>query len=144
MAGFKKQALAWCLRAFLALLLFLSGVEHLRDQFRFLNSVLNYRIVYGLAAVAFAVLLPSIQIVLSVLILHNRSAKFALALSIAMFALFFVAQLSALARGLDISCGCFGSLREESISMFTLGRTLCFAIVAFFAFKVAESHDVCR
>lgn len=138
MRGFNKQALAWSLRGFLALLLFLSGVEHLRDQFRFLSSILNYRIVYGLGAVAFAILLPPVQLVLSVLILHNRSVKFALALCIAMFVLFFAAQLSALVRGLDISCGCFGSLREESISVFTLGRTLFFGLVAFFAVKVTE------
>lgn len=95
-----------CLGAILAI----SAVTHLNNQYRFLDSVLNYRILTGNSAEFLAALLPYLEISAGTALISAVFRKGALVIATFLFTMFLIAQSSALARGLNISCGCFGDL----------------------------------
>ena len=107
----------------------LSSVEHFCTPFRFLDSVLSYQFGNGVLAVLVAVLLPSLQACFACLVIANKSKRFAFLGLGALLSIYSIAQLSALARDLDISCGCFGSL-SEGLSWTTVGRTGLLLVVS--------------
>jgi prepilin-type N-terminal cleavage/methylation domain-containing protein/prepilin-type processing-associated H-X9-DG protein len=75
-----------------------------------LGSVLDYDLIPASVAVAVAATLPFAQLVLGVALLFIPAyRRAAFAASLVLFLGFLAVQVSAYARGLDISCGCFGS-----------------------------------
>lgn len=105
----------------LAFILLRSAIPHLENPYQFAHSIANYQLVSGFLVSAIAVVVPVAEMVeaIAVLFIHAWwacAAKVACALSI----IFLVAQLQALARGLDISCGCFGSEVDNPIGLYSL------------------------
>ena len=98
------------LRLALGALFVVTGVLKLRDPSGFATDIANYRLAPALAPLL-AVVLPWTEIVAgAVLMALGAGWRRAAALCIAaMMAVFTVGAGSALARGLDVSCGCFGS-----------------------------------
>lgn len=95
-----------CLEAILAI----SAISHFNNQYRFFDSVLNYRILMGSSAEVLAVLLPYLEITTGTALISGLFRKGAVLIATVLFAMFLVAQVSALARGLKIDCGCFGDM----------------------------------
>lgn len=112
------------LRVALAALFVVAGLAKLRDPARFALEIGNYRLAAGLAP-ALAAFLPAAEIVggAGVLLLSRpwRRAA-ALLLGVLMLAFTFAVS-SALARGVNIDCGCFGG-GEGPITALTLARNL--------------------
>lgn len=106
------QAKAVLLRSIgicIGVLLAATSVGHLLDPYRFLHSVLNYRLVSGVYAQWIAIFIPWAQIFAGIALIIGVCRKGALGMGALLFTVFFLAQFSALVRGLDINCGCFGS-----------------------------------
>jgi uncharacterized membrane protein YphA (DoxX/SURF4 family) len=103
------SAALWVLRIALGGLFIYAGIGKLADPTQFAIDITNYRIVPSLAPWA-AVLLPYVEIGCGIAaIVLPRHWRRAGALAIAgMMALFTVAVSAALARGINIDCGCFG------------------------------------
>ena len=88
-----------------------AGALKIADAQQFALAVHHFRLTPWTASVLIAVYLPWLE-VLSGLALIVRRLPLGAALALtAMTAVFLIALTSASARGLDISCGCFG--REE-------------------------------
>ena len=66
--------------------------------------------------------------------------KSAPALVSLIFVVFFTAQVQALLRGLEISCGCFGS-DSERLSALTALRTVSLAIAAILVWVLTGNQD---
>lgn len=86
-----------------------TSIGHILDPYKFLHSVLNYRLLSGVYAQWMAIFIPWVQILTGIALITGVCRKGALGMGASLFALFFLAQISALVRGLDINCGCFGS-----------------------------------
>jgi hypothetical protein len=93
---------------FIALLLLVSAWNHIGNSYLFLGDIDGYRLLSETQAKWLAMLLPFFQLNLAVSLLTMKHSKAIFALCSLLFAAFLLAQLSALFRGLDISCGCFG------------------------------------
>jgi putative oxidoreductase len=105
-----KQAIAWVLRLGLGGLFLVTGALKLRDPTAFATDIANYQLLPQLAA-QLAAVLPAVEIFAGATLIAapvgwRRAAAVAVAL---MMAVFTAAAASALGRGIDISCGCFGS-----------------------------------
>lgn len=86
-----------------------AGVVKLRGPQDFADSIASFRVLPTAFINGFAVTLPPFEVLTGVLLLvgrHRRAASLAALLMTTVFAL---AMTSALARGLQIDCGCFGS-----------------------------------
>jgi prepilin-type N-terminal cleavage/methylation domain-containing protein/prepilin-type processing-associated H-X9-DG protein len=103
--GFLAKAAGFCVGVFLIA----TSIGHILDPYKFLHSVLNYRLLSGFFAEWIAVFIPWGQILAGIALVSGVCRKGALLMAVLLFTTFFLAQFSALVRGLDINCGCFGS-----------------------------------
>ncbi len=105
------RRIAFALRLFLGGLLVYASHDKLFDPQPFANAVDNYQILpYSLVNMA-AIALPWIEMVTGLCLIAGVFAPGAGLVATGMFAVFTVALVIAVLRGLNINCGCF-SLEE--------------------------------
>ncbi|MFN7874372.1 MAG: DUF1559 domain-containing protein [Pirellula sp.] len=123
-----------CLTAFgLGIILMFSGAQHLKNPFLFLGSIVRYKLLPHWAASITAVLLPSLEIAIGVLMINKATRPNALLLAAGLFLCFFFVQSYALTVGLEISCGCFGPSLDNQVSLTSVLTVLTFSVLAFAA-----------
>ena len=103
------KRVALLIRLGLGLLFVVASADKLLHPGEFVQIILNYHLVSQGPAVWAAALLPWLELSCGLALILNRAASGAALLITAMLAVFLAAEGSALARGLDISCGCFHS-----------------------------------
>ena len=92
-----------------AVFVYAGGVK-LLDPLRFASDITNYDIVPWSVAVRLAFYLPWIELLCGLALIFRRLFAGALALTIGLMAVFIGASVIAKARGIDVACGCFGSI----------------------------------
>lgn len=92
------------------------------------EDIANYRLVPATVTPWLATMLPGVELVVGTLLVIGRSTLAAGALAAGMMAVFTVAVATAVARGLDIDCGCFGS--ESRVGSGVILRDLALLAVA--------------
>lgn len=97
----------WTLRTIVGLVLIVASIDKASDPASFAGSIANYRILSGFTATAVATVLPWIELLAGLCILFGVLRRGAALVASSLFALFLLAMISALVRGLDIACGCF-------------------------------------
>lgn len=123
------RVLPWVL---LAVRLYLGGVfllacwHKVLDPGAFALDVATYQVLPLSLVNLVAVTLPWVELGAGVMLVAGLRARAGALLCAAMMAVFLAALVSALARGLDLSCGCFASqtAREDPISLVTVIRDL--------------------
>ena len=117
--------LALLCRALLGGVFLWAGVTKALDPAAFGLEIARYRILPHEAINVVALTLPWLELVAAVALLLGLYARAAALLCGAMMVVFIAALGSALSRGLDISCGCFGAQPGAArISGLTLARDL--------------------
>ncbi|MCZ7645070.1 MAG: DoxX family membrane protein [Planctomycetota bacterium] len=86
-----------------------AGLSKLGDPHAFARQIAQYRLLPAQASQALAVTLPWLELVCGLALALGLWVRPAALVSAALMAVFAAAVVSALARGLDISCGCFGT-----------------------------------
>jgi len=116
------RVLFWGLRISLGALFVLTGILKLGDPSAFAVEIHNYQLFPSLAPVL-AATLPTIELALGAsLLLGPRTWLRAGALATsALLVVFTVAVGSAVARGINISCGCFGA-GSSPVTLITVAR----------------------
>ncbi len=107
-----------------------SSIAKLRQPFDFLSSVYNYELVGPGIGVVVAMVLPWLELFVGICLVGGIFITGAFLASIAMYALFSVALVSALWRGLEISCGCLDPTDPTVISYWTAGRSISLLLVS--------------
>ncbi len=123
----------------LAVVLLRSAAVHAGNPYYFLSSVYSYQIIGTEAGVYAAATLPAVQIALAVCLFFRWWARGAYVASAVLFAGFTVVQASALNRGLDISCGCFGAADSLPVSSGTLALAATCSTVAVVGFLLSRT-----
>ena len=102
------------LRIGLGLLFIYASFDKIMNPGAFAKSIANYQILPIAVLHLTAILLPWLELVSGVALLMNKFPRGANLLIGLMTITFTVAILSAMARGLDINCGCFSVINDES------------------------------
>lgn len=137
------KALAYLLaRVGLGALFLVAGALKLRDPYAFALEISNYQLLPALAP-WLAAALPATEIVVGVALVAGprpwaRAGGLAAALLLAAFTF---AAASAIARGVNISCGCFGA-DSGPVTWLTVARDV--ALVAAALWVYARPQDVPR
>jgi putative oxidoreductase len=107
-----------------------AGALKLRDPLTFTNDIANYQLWPALAPLLAAVL-PAVEVVvgLALLVLGARWRRAAALCAAAMMVVFTAAAGTAVARGLDVACGCFGSA-GGAVGWTTIARDLALLAAA--------------
>ena len=100
---------AWILRVAVAAVFLAAAITKIVDPAAFVASIQTYRLIPDGAAAIFAVWLPWLELSAALAIFPRRQRSGASWLLLALTVVFLIALSQAWLRGLDISCGCFGS-----------------------------------
>jgi putative oxidoreductase len=109
-------------RLLLGFLFIFASVEKISQPEEFAKAIMNYHLVFILAVNLLAILLPWIELLAGLFLLSGilvRASSLLLSLLLCMFAL---AISISIARGLDISCGCFGTMAARKVGWTALGE----------------------
>jgi len=99
----------------------LAGALKVADPARFAGDVGNYRILPHALVNLTAILLPAIEVVAGLFVLAGVWLRAAALVVTSLTGLFFLLITSALVRGLNIECGCFGTLGGRHAGIASLG-----------------------
>ena len=128
-----NQYLLLICRVFLAFIFIYAGIEKISSPGDFAVSILNYRLLPVSFVNLFAITLPWIEITAGILLLFGISVKENSFIITVLLGIFIIAIVISLFRGLDISCGCFGTKSGskigilkvlENVGLFILGILL--------------------
>lgn len=89
-----------------------SGIAKLKDPITFADTVRNFRLIGDPLAPAMALLIPWIEVVSGVAVMAGKWVRGGAFLLVGALVMFTGAVLISWARGLDITCGCFGRNEE--------------------------------
>lgn len=94
-------------RTFLGFLFIIASIAKIADPAAFAASIGNYKIVSGALLMVFATLLPWVELLCGLCLLAGILTRGSSFLLTSLLVVFTLAIISALLRGLDITCGCF-------------------------------------
>jgi putative oxidoreductase len=96
------------LELLVAALFIYAGVLKAYDPLGFANDIDNYKLLPWSLGVRLAFFLPWLEVVCGLTILARRYYHGSLSILISLVSVFIAASVIAKARGLDVTCGCFG------------------------------------
>lgn len=94
-------------RIFLGCIFIFASIDKIADPSAFATSIANYKLIGQSAGLAVATILPWIELLSGVCLVFGILQRGANLLVLLMMIGFTAGVLSGIARGLDISCGCF-------------------------------------
>ncbi len=114
----------------LAAVFLTAAVPKLLDWHGFAEATARYRLLPEILVSPFSLLLASLEFVLGLMLLMGIYRRTCAWLAILLNIMFLVAMGQALIRGIDTSCGCFGSVNGPLGTM-DLIRDILFIIMGF-------------
>jgi uncharacterized membrane protein YphA (DoxX/SURF4 family) len=120
----------WLLRITVGGAFVLAGVLKIAEPARFAGAVSNYRLVPHDWINLVAIVIPWIEVVAGLCVLLGFWLRSGALIITTMSVMFFFVITSALARGLDIQCGCFGTVGGRNIGLQNLAIDVVFFCLA--------------
>jgi putative oxidoreductase len=129
----------------LGIVLVRSALYHIENNYAFLSSVYSFKIVTAGVGLAVAAFLPYLQLTLGVaLVVAPRLWRSALWMTAVLFSVYATMQIVTLARGLNISCGCFGPSSDNPIGVMSLALAVGCAFAAILALLMLSQSAIGR
>jgi len=97
-----------------------SGLSKLQGAWQFAEAIANFRILPAQLNQLLAVILPWCELFTGLLLVCRLWLRASALVSMLMFTTFAIAVTAAMARGLDIDCGCFGTESASRAGLQTL------------------------
>ena len=116
----RAACIQWVLRLLVGGAFVLAGGLKITDPAKFAGDVGNYRVVPHELINLVAILMPWIEVVAGAFVLAGVWLRASALVIVSLTAMFFVLIVSALVRGLNIECGCFGTIGGKHIGLFNL------------------------
>jgi putative oxidoreductase len=101
-----------------------AALEKIFQPEAFARDISYYRLLPNLLLNLFAIILPWIELLAGLFLLVGVLTRGSALVISSLLVLFGVAIAVSLARGLDISCGCFGTASARKVGWTTLGEDL--------------------
>lgn len=127
-------------RVLLGALLFYAGFSKLNAGHRFAETIANFALLPAQCNQILAVVLPWYEIAAGLMLVFGVWVRASALVAAVLFAAFTVAIASALARGLDIECGCFGTGSAGRAGARALALDLTGLLLAFVALKTGAEN----
>lgn len=127
------------LKILVAGVLLVAGSIKLSAPQTFALDISYYRLLPVFLLQPSAYVVPVLEVLVALALFHRRYEPAAWMLSTALFAAFAVAVGSAVVRGLDISCGCFGS--ALTVSWYHLAGNLVATVLCALCYFKASSFE---
>lgn len=124
-------------RWLLGIVFLLAALGSIADPSAFAEKVAAYRLLPNQLINLFAIVLPWVELMVGLSLLNGLLSRSAALLAVALNAVFIGAALSAIARRLDIGCGCF-TAAESTVGWGLIVRDLVFLAMAVVCYRYSE------
>lgn len=119
-----------------------AGALKVANPAKFATDIGNYRLAPHELINLIAILLPWVEVTTGVFVLAGIWTRAAAAIITSLTVSFFFIIVSALARGLNIECGCFGTVGGKHIGLVSLAiDTALFGLAAVLLKRAGEPHE---
>jgi uncharacterized membrane protein YphA (DoxX/SURF4 family) len=128
------------LRMGMGVLFLAAALPKLADPVGFAHAVENYHLLPTPAERILALVLPAVELLVGVALLLGIADAGASLLAFALMLVFTAAVGTALARGLDISCGCFDTREGTRVGLGKIAENLLLVAAAFLVWRGDRSR----
>jgi putative oxidoreductase len=118
------------LRWIVAAVFLAAAVPKVIDPATFATDIDNYRVLPDALIGPIAVGLPLIETIVGLALLTGIYARGAAIVAAGMLVAFAIAMIQAIARGIDLDCGCFGHVVEAQVGWMTVSRNVVLTVAA--------------
>lgn len=131
---FRNPYVALLARVFIGLIFIYASLDKIDKPPQFARSVLNYEFFPVWTVNLIAIIVPWLELIVGTLLVIGLFTMASNTIVFGMLIFFFVLIASALARGLEIDCGCFAASLEGQVMDWTyllrdIGFILCSLVV---------------
>jgi uncharacterized membrane protein YphA (DoxX/SURF4 family) len=105
------------IRLFLGFIFIFAAITKVTDPLGFSQSIYNYKLIPDFIINFLAIAFPWIELVAGILLVFGISVKENSAILSGLLIIFILAIAVSLARGLDIDCGCFGTVDGAKVGI---------------------------
>ena len=113
----ENKYLLLAIRIFLGFIFILAAITKVTDPIGFSQSIYNYKLMPDITINFLAIAFPWIELVAGLLIIFGISVKENAAILSGLLIVFIIAISISLARGLNIDCGCFGTVGGTKVGL---------------------------
>lgn len=93
------------------------GLAKVADPVLFAKEITNYNLMPDFSINIFAIVLPWVELISGLLLIAGVRIRANAVIIGAMLIMFIIAVASAWARGLNINCGCFSHIAQETVGL---------------------------
>jgi len=112
------------LKIIIAIIFVFAGMNKIANPEHFAQSIENYKIAPFFMINFIAVFLPWLEVIIGILLLWNKNIQENLLVINILLWIFTLLVLSALLRGLNIDCGCFGTVNGTKVGLAKIAENL--------------------
>ena len=123
------------IRVVLGFIFVYAAITKISDLNGFSQAIYNYKLLPLFLVNIFAVILPWIELITGVLLIFGVSIKENSAIISGLLVIFVLAVLISLFRGLDIECGCFGTVDGAKVGFQKILENIGLLILGFILIK---------
>jgi|WetSurMetagenome_2_1015567.scaffolds.fasta_scaffold206489_2 uncharacterized membrane protein YphA (DoxX/SURF4 family) len=116
------------LRVLLAFIFVFAGIEKIAVPENFALSITNYKLLPAESINILAIILPWIELISGILLLFGISLKENSTIITSLLIVFTIAIIISLFRGLNIDCGCYGTLYGTQIGLLKVSENILLII----------------
>lgn len=114
---FNNKHLLLSIRIFLGFIFVFAAITKVTDPTVFSQSIYNYKLMPDFTINFLAIAFPWIELVAGILLIFGVAVKENSAILSSLLFVFIIAIIISVARGLDIDCGCFGTVDGAKVGL---------------------------
>jgi uncharacterized membrane protein YphA (DoxX/SURF4 family) len=131
----KNRIVLLVFRIILGLIFIAAGIEKIANAENFALSIENYKLLPIQIINLFAITLPWLELITGLLLLFGVAVKENSLIINTLLAIFILLILSAVLRGLDIDCGCFGTSDGQKVGVVKITENFLLLVIGIIVFK---------
>ena len=130
-----NKYLLFTIRLFLGFVFIYASVTKISDPEGFAQAIYNYKLLPLFLVNILAVILPWIELCAGILLIFGITVKENSAIINGLLLIFIIAIIISLFRGLDINCGCFGTVDGSKVGLIKILENIGLLILGFILIK---------
>jgi uncharacterized membrane protein YphA (DoxX/SURF4 family) len=135
-----NKFLLFGLRIFLGFIFIFAAVTKVADPEGFSQSIYNYKLMPDFLINFLAIAFPWIELVAGILLVFGISVKENSAIISGLLVVFIIAIGISLARGLDIDCGCFGTIDGSKVGLLKILENIGLLLLSLILIKFDSKY----
>jgi uncharacterized membrane protein YphA (DoxX/SURF4 family) len=122
-------------RILIAFVFIFSGAQKITDPGGFSDAITNYKLFPIFSVNFIAIFIPWLELFTGVLILFGCWIRENIAVVNVLLTLFIIIIAVALFRGLNISCGCFGTKNVQKVGIVKIGENFLLMTISYILYR---------